>query len=64
MARRIARKRRWPTHFGHVTWRALCEEAGLTQRRTSHTTTSVLQTALCDEEHGASAEAGQPLIDC
>jgi AcrR family transcriptional regulator len=33
----------------HVTWRALRQEAGLTQRQTIHTATTALQAALFDE---------------
>jgi AcrR family transcriptional regulator len=33
----------------HVTWRALREDAGLTQRQAIHTATTVLQAALFDE---------------
>jgi AcrR family transcriptional regulator len=47
----------------HVTWSALRGEAGLTQRQAIHTTTTVLQAALFDEDHDPSAEARQPLID-
>jgi hypothetical protein len=35
----------------HVTWRALREDAGLTQRQAIHTATTVLQAALFDESN-------------
>jgi AcrR family transcriptional regulator len=47
----------------HATWRALREDAGLTQRQTIQTTTTVLQTALFDETTTFQPEADAPLID-